>query len=164
MGRAWRHRAALAQLVTAAIVVCGSVTAARAATAPTLSVKVVPRTVHPGQTYTITITGSYDKTKIRTTPYLLAFIDYTGSACRPTVGAEFALPPADLSSDFFSLHPRKGGILERGSPFKRTDNWKAGAFLGSRRVCAYLYRRRVPVTSTAAPLVRASAAFKDAKR
>jgi hypothetical protein len=163
MGWAWRHRAALAPLVAAAVAACGSAAAARAATRPTLSVKVVPQTVHPGQKYTITITGSFDKTQIRTTPYLLAFIDYTGSACRPTVGAEFALPPADLSSDFFPMHPRRGGILEPG-PFKRTDHWKAGAFLGSRRVCAYLYRQRVPVTSKAAPLVTASATFKDVKR
>jgi hypothetical protein len=142
----------------------GLAATAGAATAPTLRVKVVPRTVHPGQTYAITITGSYDKATIRTVPYLLAFIDYTGGACQRTVGAEFTLPAADLSSDFFSLHPKKGGLLERGSPFTRVDHWSARSTFGSRRVCAYLYRHKVPVTSTSAPLVMASAMFKNVKR
>lgn len=141
---------------------------ALAASAPTLKVVVKPQTVHPGQKYTITITGSYDKSAVHTVPYLLAFVQYTSGACMPTVGEEYALPRADWLSDFYPATPKKGGLLERSPSFIRIDHWQVlpareNPFLGTRHVCAYLYSKRVALTSTAKPLVKATTTFRAVK-
>jgi hypothetical protein len=158
--------ALLAILCSVAILYGGPLAALASAASPTLKVKVAPATVHPGEQYKITITGTYDKRAIHTIPYLLAVIQYTGGPCKPTVGAEFALPPADWLSDFYPLHPRRGGILEPSPSFSRIDQWhvrRVRPSLGGRHVCAYLYSKHVPVTSTAKPLVKTSTTFRAVK-
>ena len=130
-----------------------------AATAPKLTVKVTPMTVHPRENYRIMITGSYDKRAIHTVPYLVALVVYIPGACKPTIGAEHALPPADWVSDFTPAN----GLSEPSPGFVRTDVWTAKRFFGTRHVCVYLYSQRVPLTSTARPLISASTTFRDVK-
>jgi hypothetical protein len=158
--------ALLAILCSVAILYGGALAAIASAASPSLKIKVVPATVHPGEQYKITITGTYDKLAIHTIPYLLAVIQYSGGACKPTVGGEFALPRANWLSDFYPLHPRRGGILEPNPSFSRIDQWhvrRVRPSLGSRHVCAYLYSQHVPVTSTAKPLVKTSTTFRAVK-
>jgi hypothetical protein len=126
------------------------------ATAPTLSVKVAPSTVHPGQQYKITINGSYDRKALKSQAYLIAFIQYTGAPCKATAKAEASLPKTKRGFDFGS----KAGIFVPAS-FSRYDNWTASHTLGKRQVCAYLYSLRVSLRSNATPLVTASAAYRN---
>jgi hypothetical protein len=130
-------------------------------TAPTLKVSVKPKPVHPGQTYTITITGSYNQKAITTIPWVITYVQYSSAACQPTTGSEHALSTNLWSVGF------KG--RERSSPFTINDPWKVepakdNPYLGTRRACVYLYRQWVPLTSTAKPLVLASAAYGATKR
>ncbi len=151
-----------AQALALAILAGGAIFAGvgLAATAPKLTVKVTPSSVHPGENYRIIITGSYDKQAIHTVPYLVALVVYIPGTCKATIGAERALPPADWVSDFT---PAKG-LSEPSPGFVRTDVWTAKRFFGTRHVCAYLYPKHVPLTSTTTPLVSASTTFKDVKR
>jgi hypothetical protein len=137
----------------------GAIAASPKPAAPTLTVKVAPTIVRPGQSYKITITGSYDKKALHNQAYLIAFIQYSAGACKPTVKDELALPPANRDWDF---DPMKGIVVPPA--FIRWDVWKAKRRLGTRQVCAYLYPQRISLTSTATPLVTASATFKDVKR
>lgn len=130
--------------------------AAPAAAAASLRVRVGPAKVHPGQTYKITVTGRFTKHR-RTRPYLLVFIQYGGAACKRSGTAEYALPARYWSWDVF---PRS----ERRSPFKHISYWKATGRLGARRVCAYLYPKRISSVSKLRPLARASARFRDLRR
>lgn len=127
------------------------------ATAASLRVSVSPGKIHPGQTYKITVSGRYHRGRRHTRPYLLVFIQYSRSACQRSGTAEYALPGAYWSWDVF---PKP----ERHSPFKHTRYWKATGRLGVRRVCAYLYPKRISSASKLAPLVRASQGFRDARR
>lgn len=133
--------------------------AASAATAEaaTLSVAVSPATVHQNETYAITIAGRYNKRSLHTTPRLLAFIEYTGNACRSSAMAEYALPTSKWSWVFY---PQRA---ERSSPFSVVIYERARARFGARRVCAYLYARKVTPTSTDKPLAVASAGYRDVK-
>jgi hypothetical protein len=134
----------------------GSGLGAADAAAASLSIKVAPANLHPGVRYTVTITGSYAK-RARP-PYLLAFIQYGGQSCKSTATAEYALPTTRWSWDFY---PQRA---ETRSPFKSVAYWKAGSRLGSRWVCAYLYANQVTPTTTARPLVWASASFRNTRR
>jgi hypothetical protein len=141
-------------------IVGGGSVAAAATAPPTLKVVVKPNPVHPGQTYTITITGSYDQHAITTIPYVITYVQYNGAACQPTTGAEHALSVKLWSLGF------KG--RERSSPFTINDPWRVqpaqdNPYLGARHACVYLYRKWVPLTSTATPLVKASATYRAAK-
>ncbi len=130
-----------------------------AATGAPASLKIsVPATVRPGQHYTIKITGSYDKTAVPTVPYLLAFIQYTRAACKPTAKAEHALPTASWSWDFY---PPTIGLLEPSPAFTRTDTWIAHSFTGTRHVCAYLYPKKVSLKNSATPIATTSARYRD---
>lgn len=128
------------------------------AMAASLSVKVSPSNLHPGVRYTVTITGSYDRRTGARAPYLLAFIQYGGSACKPTATGEYRLPSSRWSWDFY---PQRA---ETVTPFKSVAYWKAGSTLGTRWVCAYLYRQQVTPSTTAKPLVTASVSFRNAAR
>jgi hypothetical protein len=160
-GRAMRRARRLVVVRLGAAVVLGivgggSVATAATTTAPTLKVAVKPNPVHPGQTYTITTTGSYDQKAITTIPWVITYVQYSGAACQPTTGSEHA-----LSASLWSVGFRG---RERRSPFTINDPWrvqpaKDNPYLGTRRACVYLYRQWVPLTSTAKPLVRASAAY-----
>lgn len=133
---------------------CGGIvpTAASAATVPpSLKIK-VPATVRPNQRYKIVLTVTYDKTSLHTTPYVVSYLQFTGAACKSTAGAEFALGN-DVFGDYI------GNVS--GSPFVRTDNWKAGTLTGGRRVCAYLYPKRVSQKTKSKPLLTASRYFQN---
>lgn len=127
------------------------------ATAASLNVAVSPAVLHPGVRYVVTVTGRYSRGARTKPPYLLAFIQYSGQACRPAATAEYALPGADWSWD---IYPQ----AETSSPFKSVAYWKAGPSLGSRRVCAYLYANAVTPSTTASPLARAGLAFRNTRR
>jgi hypothetical protein len=120
-----------------------------------LSVRVSPAKLHPGTRYSVTITGSYDRRP--KAPYLLAFIQYTGAACRATANGEYDLPTSEWA---WAIYPQ---IAEPRSPFKAVSYWKAGSHLGNRRVCAYLYAKPVTPSTTASPLLRASVAFSNTR-
>lgn len=116
-----------------------------------------PSTVQPGESYRITISGSYDQKVVKTHPYLIAFIQYSASACKPTAKAEAALPARIRSWDF---GPQEGILVP--SSFSRWDSWTASKQrLGTRRVCAYLYSARISLRSNTTPLVTASATFRN---
>lgn len=156
MRRDWTHSRRLARVVpalTSVIVACGAIGAAAAVAATTTppSLKInVPTKVRPHQRYKIVILVTYDKKSLRTTPYLVSFLQFTGSSCKATAGAEHALGGA-VFGDYIGSVPN--------SPFVRTDTWRAGTLTGARRVCAYLYRRRVSQKSTSKPLLAASRLF-----
>jgi hypothetical protein len=119
------------------------------ASAATLALTISPATVHPGQRYTVSITGSYHR-RAHQTPHLVAFIQYSGRDCQSTAPAEDALPGSEWAWDVYPL-------AEPKSPFKNVTYWKASKRLGSRRVCAYLYPGRVGPGTTARPLAEAGA-------
>ena len=123
-----------------------------------LVVTVTPASVHPGKRYAVTIAGRYDRAARPRPPYLLAFVQYTGRPCKATATAEYALPTSQWSWDFY---PQQA---ETRSPFKNVVYWKAGAQGGARRVCAYLYAQPVSPVTTAPPLARAGASFRNTKR
>jgi hypothetical protein len=131
-------------------------TGASGAGGSSLSVKVVPSTVHPGTHYAVTITGIYDKHAVAHAPYLLAFIQYTGKRCRRTATAEYRLPGSEWDWDY-RQH------AEHTSPFTVVTHWTAGPSLGIRHVCAYLYADRVSPSSHAKPLLRVSASFRNSR-
>jgi hypothetical protein len=138
----------------AVIGACGATvpaTSLAATTPPSLKIK-VPAKVRPKQGYKIVITVTYDKTSLHTTPYLLSYLQFTGAACKSTAGAEFALGN-EVFTDYIGSVP--------GSPFVRTDNWRAGTLTGGRRVCAYLYPKRVSRRTRSKPLLRASRYFQN---
>jgi hypothetical protein len=137
----------------------GAIAASPKPVAPTLTVKVAPTVVRPGQSYKITITGTYDKKAVHAQAYLIAFIQYSARACKPTAKQEAALPSSGRDWDFY---PLKGIFVPPA--FLRYDIWKAKQRLGTRDVCAYLYSQRVSLTSDTTPLVMASALFKNVKR
>jgi hypothetical protein len=128
---------------------------AAASTAATLTVTVKPTEVKPGQTYSITITGRYDKRRLHTTPYLLAFLQYSPAACKPTATAEYALPGAEWG---WVTVPHQRA--EQHSPFKLTTYWAAKGRIGRRRACAYLYATKITPQTRKRPIAVASAGFR----
>jgi hypothetical protein len=143
--------------VTLAVGIGAGFGAANAAAA-SLSVKVSPANLHPGGRYTVTITGTYNRRTRTHPPYLLAFIQYGGTACKSTATAEYALPTSRWSWDFYPQRP----VI--ASPFKTVNYWKTGSRLGNRWICAYLYAEQVTPSTTAKPIVAASAAFRNTRR
>jgi hypothetical protein len=107
--------------------------------------------------YAVTVSGRYDVRELHSV-YLLAFVQYSGRACRSTGTAEYRLPPSEWDWDFY---PQRG---ETRSPFSEVVYWKAGPRLGARRVCAYMYAQPVTPTTTANPIVAASAGYSNTKR
>jgi hypothetical protein len=140
--------ARIAAIATLVLVLAAASTAAAAS----LTVRVAPRTVHPGRTYRVVVTGRYDR-RAHARPYLLVFIQYSRAACKRRGTAEYALPARDWSWDVYPQH-------ERHSPFRHRQYWKATGRPGTRRVCAYLYAKQISSVSRVAPLATASALFR----
>jgi len=134
------------------IVLLLSVAIAAAATPTSLKIT-VPAKVHPGQHYQIKIAGLYAKSSTPGTAYLVAFLQYTASACKPTAGAENALPSKDWSLDFAGAEPH--------SPFTRIDRWTVGTLTGTRKVCAYLYPKVVSPSTKLHPTAIATATYRN---
>ncbi|MBV8430777.1 MAG: hypothetical protein JO244_06425 [Solirubrobacterales bacterium] len=147
----------LAKVVVTLGAALGAGALASDALAASLSVRVSPSTLHPGSRYTVTIAGRYNKASRPEAPYLLAFIQYTGRACRSTATAEYSLPDSYWG---WELYPQAEGR----TPFKSVRYWKVGSRLGSRRICAYLYPSQVGPSTTDKPLALASAGFRTSKR
>jgi hypothetical protein len=144
------------------LALCGALAASGPSAArvdeASLSISVVPVSVHPGGRYEVTIAGRYNRRVIRTTPYLLAFIQYSGGACRRTASAEYRLPSARWSWDFYPP------AAEPASRFTRVAHWTAQTRLGTRRVCAYLYAEKISPQTGLLPLATASATFRNVRR
>jgi hypothetical protein len=149
------HRlSAAARALALGIVVCdvtGAAAAAAATTPPTVAIK-VPAKVHHGEHFTIKITVTYDKQSFTTTPYLVAYVQFTNRPCQPTAKAEHALPTLLRTLDF------AGKITS--SPFVRTDDWKGGG-AGNRRVCTWLYPKPVTPQSSAKPTLTANKSYRN---
>jgi hypothetical protein len=150
----------MAALIGAGVISGGVIGPAAAATpAAQLNVAVRPVAVHPRQAYTITITGRYGLVASGA-PYLLAFIQYSPVACKPTAPAEYRLPGREWDWVFGQVHQQ----TEVRSPFKAVAHWSAGVRLGRRQVCAYLYATAISPQSTDNPIATASASFRNVKR
>lgn len=130
---------------------------AAAASAASLTVTVSPAIVHQNGIYTVTIAGRYSRHSLQTTPSLLAFIQYTGSACRATATAEYTLPTREWSWLFYPQRP------EAYPPFSLKLHKQTRTRFGQRRVCAYLYPRAIAPSSTDKPMATASAGFRNVK-
>ena len=140
--RAVAAGAALALLATPAI-----------AAGASLKIKVSPSRVRPGQNYVIKVAGQFTASEVNRTAYLWEFLQFSASSCQPSGQAESTLPHSILSPDFAGT--------ERGSPFVRTDTWKAGTLTGLRHVCAYLYPHKVSARSKVQPIAKADARYRD---
>jgi hypothetical protein len=150
------HRHRLARLARAFSFVTGfgaiaAATALAATATPSLKIK-VPARVRPKETYKIVLSVTYAKSTLHTTPYLVSYLQFNGAPCKPTAGAEHALG-GGVAADFIGKVPN--------SPFVRTDRWRAGTLTGARRVCAYLYPRRVSQRTKAKPLLSAGRLFRN---
>jgi len=128
---------------------------APAAAAATMKVTVDPTVVHRHQTYAITISGRYHSRYQRGTPYLLAFIQYSGSLCWPTATAEYSLPVSDWSWLTYPQH------AVTHTSFKDVYYEQARTRYGNRRICAYLYAAKVTPQTTAKPILRAGAPYSE---
>jgi hypothetical protein len=136
-------------------IACAALAAsAQIASAATLKVTVAPTTIHRNQTYTITITGHYRHRSDRT-PHLLAFVQYSASVCRGTATAEYQLPIGEWNWLFY---PQRA---ETHADFKNTYYEQAHTRYGNRRICAYLYASSVQPQTSAKPVVRAGAPFRE---
>ena len=154
--RSLRRRAPLAVVVLALLLAgasAASAAGASGASGASLRITVSPVKVRPGQKYTITVVGRFEKRELRGTAYMWEFLQYTPAACQPTAQAEDALPSSVLSLDFRGK--------EDGSPFTRLDHWKAGTYKGARHVCAYLYPKVVSANSSVRPIAAADARYRD---
>lgn len=141
---------------------------AAAATTGSLKVSITPRTVQRGGSYTITITGRYrtrqshpryriPSPRHHQVPYLLAFIQYSGTPCRKTATAEYSLPTRYWSWVFF---PQRA---EQRSPFKLVlHEWTRTRF-GKREVCAYLYANKITPQSADKPIASASTGLRETR-
>ena len=147
-------------LRTGVIITCAALAvSAPAAAAATLKVTVDPTVVHRNQTYAITISGRYHSRYQRGTPYLLAFIQYSGSPCWPTATTEYKLPASEWS---WLIWPQSQWVVTHTS-FKRVYYEQARTRYGNRRVCAYLYSTNVTPQTTETPIVRAGAPYTEVK-
>jgi hypothetical protein len=115
----------------------------------------VPGTVHTHKVFSVTLKGSFHKSELHGKAYLVAFFQYSSSACQATAKAERVLPGVGTTLDFAGS--------ESHSPFSRTDRWKAGLYTGSERVCAYLYPKTVSPLSNVNPIATASKLFHASK-
>jgi hypothetical protein len=131
------------------------------ARSPSLKIT-VPAKVHDGENYQTKIRGTFDTRSAHRTAYLWAFIQYSADPCQATAQAEEKLP-SSLISSYFTAGRKKAptGFAEAGSPFVRTDSWRAGNTYGVRHVCAYLYGSRITQASSARPIARADATYRD---
>jgi hypothetical protein len=131
-----------------ALLACGIASGALAASAtpPTLRVKVSPATLRPHQSNRVYLMVTYDKKTTSTPPYLKAYIQFSGKACRGTAKAEAAL--RNVESDW------AGAVTN--SPFTRWDKWTMGTLRGTRRVCAYLYA----IKNDSKPLLTATSTYR----
>ncbi len=118
-----------------------------------VTVAVMPAVVHRDQVYRVTITATYPKRVATGSAYLVAFLQYSGAACKANARAEHALPTRMWSLDFAGK--------AHSSPFTRVDSWRATGVTGARRVCAYLYPQKVSPTSNVRPIAVASAPFRN---
>jgi hypothetical protein len=145
--RAWTAGLAIACL-------CAVASAAQAA-----ELKIgVPGHIRKSGVYTITLTGSYRRSEVHGTPFLIAAIQFGGQPCQRTAQAENNLshrPQFYLASD--------AGVYESRSPFTRADTLRAKSS-GSRRICAWLYPEFSGPTDTARPIATADAPYRVARR
>lgn len=143
--------------VGVAITCAALAVSAPVAAGATLKVTVDPTVVHQNQTYAITISGRYYSRYQRGTPYLLAFIQYSGNPCWPTATAEYKLPVSEWS---WLIWPQRA-VTHR--TFKQVYYETARTRYGNRRICAYLYATSVTPGSTEKPIVRAGAPYSEVK-
>jgi hypothetical protein len=116
-----------------------------------MGVDVTPGSIHRNQSFHIKIHGTYNKAELSgraKQAYLIAFIQYKTSPCKTNATKE-----ASASGQPFT-HMGAGSPPTFGWDFR----FKAGSS-GSRRVCAYLYPKKVNPGDNVAVLKRASATY-----
>ena len=119
---------------------------APSALAAALAARVNPSPAHVGSTYQIQISGIFK----RRHAYLIAFIQYSSKRCLQSASKELA-----------RTHDT-GGAYAAGSvrrtPFVQTTTFRARS-RSTRRVCAYLFAKRVKPGARVKPLARASVVY-----
>jgi hypothetical protein len=140
-----------ARTVAATLLATGAT--AVGAAAATLSVAVPSHAVKSRTDFSVRLSGSYTKSELTGKAFLVAAFQYDRLPCRATAQAEFKL--SDTSFFFF----RTLG----SSPFAKTASFTAGA-PGARRICAYLYGRRLLPQDKGTPLVAATGFFRVVSR
>ena len=120
---------------------------AGAAQAATLTARVAPPKTRVGATFQIQLSGTFKGRHA----FLLAFVQYSGSSCRSSATKE--LHRTARTGGAYYVHKLTG------SPFSANRSFKAGR-AGGRRVCAYLFGRKVKPGTRARPLARADAFYR----
>jgi hypothetical protein len=121
---------------------------AAAASAATMAVNVTPGSIHRNQSFHIKIHGTYSKSEIKARQaYLVAFIQYKTAPCKSNATKEKAV----YGTPFTHMN---AGPTSFGWDFR----FKAGS-PGSRRVCAYLYPKKVNPGDKVAVLTRATTTY-----
>ena len=141
---------------------CGGALGAEASAA-TVTVNVRAH-VKQNKGYAVKISGSFKRSELTGQAYLISLIQYKPAACKATAQLENSEVATQSLQFYFApaKSPSKVGIIEKHSPFTRTDGFTAKA-LGSRRVCVYLYPRMITATSTVRPIATADKKFTVSK-
>ena len=140
--RGWKSRIAVALLLST----LGLGYGVPSALAATLAVRVSPSPIHLRSTYRIQISGSFNGRR----GYLVAFIQYSSKQCK-----------AGVSQELYRTHDTGGAFYAgtiRRNPFQRS-RWFHARSRSTRRVCAYLFSRRVKPGTHVNPLARASVLY-----
>jgi hypothetical protein len=132
-------------------------TIAASADAATLKIS-VPRRLHKGRAYTISIDGTFKRDEVKGRAYLIAAIQFSSQPCQPTALLENNLP--NQPQFYFGS---RVGAYETHTPFSRSDELIARA-AGPRQICAYLYPQFVGPTDTTQPIATADAAYRVFRR
>jgi hypothetical protein len=147
-GHTTRRLLARSAHTVAATLLATGATAAGAAAA-TLAVAVPPHEVKSGTNFSVRLSGSYRKSELTGKAFLVAAFQYDRRPCRATAQAEHKL--SDTSFFFYRTLA--------SSPFEKTASFTAGAS-GARRICAYLYGKRLRPEDRGTPLVAATGFFR----
>lgn len=147
MKRAWNQVVGLTLAV-----LCLAVAAAAATVHSTVAVKVIPAgPLHPKERFSITLSASFQKSQLKGKyAFLLSFIQYTDKPCE-----------SDVNKELNRTLPTQGSYYHHEfstSPFTTSRNFTAGA-AGHRRVCAYLFGRRVKPGTTERPIAHTHATY-----
>jgi len=136
--------------------VAASATGATSTPPATVTVSVAPATpLHPKQHFSITVTATFSKRQLKgPKAFLLAFIQYSNKDCERDVNRELSRT-LDTQGAYFHQTFSK-------SPHASARSFVAGG-AGNRRVCVYLFGKRVTPGTTLAPIAHAHGTYEVVK-
>lgn len=146
-------RARLGRVIwTGALAALCSAGLAAAASAASLHVRVTPSRLKLGASYLVRLTGTFSHKEVHGKAYLIAAIQFSSKPCAATAQAENLRNP-----DFYfetKKQPLRVGLFE-SSPFTLLDSLTPSTS-GPRRICGYLYAKKIAADSTTLPIARGS--------